>query len=442
LAISCFAGKEREIIKSIFWSSSESGHVFDGPHFIEPVETTDAAPALAALGTKLYIAWKGTGNTTLNIGEVGVRFDSSGHGSISSFTGITNKVELTNAQLGAGNFQTATGPALVAHIQLLFLAWKGSGDNVINMLLIAPDFKTAITPTPISAPRPQYTASAPSLASHNESLFIAWRDLNSYLNVAPIAFDTSDDDTLPTIVLRESTSQKLVFQEDGTDAAPSLASVKNLLFLSWMGNANYLCMMASDNNAGSFVHRGFTLTQNGPCLTWNNDKCYLAWTDLNDNHLHVAYSGFYGSPRDLNLGTSSGRMIQDMGYSISGDFQVLVRQPTAPWGTEMHLWMRVNWDPTLPWQDGQENIQLKTNNTASLIQSNIGKPNYPGNFEALVVSGLRGAHSLEHWSRVSSIPPIIGHSSRPLAKAQPVPGRLFKLRLGRPMAPADLKSYH
>jgi hypothetical protein len=89
--ILCWKGTENTEIN--FWSSSKGGQVFDGPHFVESAETTDAAPALAALRDKLYVAWKGTGNTTLNIGQVGMTFDSNGF--ISSFTGITGKVELT-----------------------------------------------------------------------------------------------------------------------------------------------------------------------------------------------------------------------------------------------------------------------------------------------------------------------------------------------------------
>lgn len=132
-------------------------------------QTSDQAPAIAALRGRIYVAWKGSNNTQLN-----VMFSTDGG---RSFRGA-----FTSRQ------QSDSAPSLVAYRGKLFIAWRGVPNNLLNVAEV--DLNAAGAPTDLvsvwTSPQ-EISPSTPNLAATEDGLFITWRGMgNDQLNVAPV----------------------------------------------------------------------------------------------------------------------------------------------------------------------------------------------------------------------------------------------------------------
>ena len=135
-------------------------------------ETSTDSPALAARGGLLFIAWKGSGNDNLNI----MFSEDNGH----SFKGKHISREASDSQ-----------PALTVHNEVLFIAWKGSGNDNLNVARVAtsggPPGNVSIEGLVEKQTFDETTSTSPSLTSHGGVLFIGWKGSgNDNLNVAAV----------------------------------------------------------------------------------------------------------------------------------------------------------------------------------------------------------------------------------------------------------------
>jgi hypothetical protein len=136
------------------------------------------------------------------------------------------------------------GPALAGHDGRLFLAWRGRGDEQLNVSLSNDGGRSFIGKF-VSG---ETTTDPPALASHNGRLMIAWKGSgNKNLNVAKVDrfLSTGGGEGV------EGFSDKVTLG-DSSDVGPALASHNGALFIAWRGRGNdKLNLMFSTDNGGS-----------------------------------------------------------------------------------------------------------------------------------------------------------------------------------------------
>lgn len=128
-----------------------------------------------------------------------------------------NKITLTDT--------SSASPALAGHNNFLFLAWKGSGNDNLSVSLADGTHKFIA---------PQTSDAAPSLVSHNGGLFIAWKGSgNPQLYIAEVALQWDPAGGPPTI----GPLINLHIFPGTSDAGPTLASNGGLLYYIWRARA-------------------------------------------------------------------------------------------------------------------------------------------------------------------------------------------------------------
>ena len=139
---------------------------FGGPSiFFE--DFSDRTPAVAVHNGSLFIAWKGSGNQNLNVARVPI-----------GTTGVG--VSLVDKRILGDT--TEQGPALASHNGRLCLAWKGAGNDDLNVLTSSDGLSFGGKTTFGDA-----SDSQPALAPHRGRLFMAWKGSgNQNLNVAEL----------------------------------------------------------------------------------------------------------------------------------------------------------------------------------------------------------------------------------------------------------------
>jgi hypothetical protein len=130
-------------------------------------DASDRAPALADHNGVLFMAWKGSGNENVNVARAPVSTTGMG-------TDLTDKVTLGDT--------TEQGPALASNGTVLCLAWKGAGNDNLNVLFSADGRSWGGKTTFGDASDRQ-----PALARHGNRLLLAWKGSgNENLNVAEV----------------------------------------------------------------------------------------------------------------------------------------------------------------------------------------------------------------------------------------------------------------
>src|SRR6266536_269178 len=122
--------------------------------------SSDRAPALASHGDRLYLAWKGSGNPQLNLA-----FSDDGG---ATFTGARTFADSSDH-----------APALASHAGRLFLAWAGRGNDRLNIAQVVLFASTAgafgIEGLEDQVVLDQSSTEPPTLCSHDDQLFVAWK---------------------------------------------------------------------------------------------------------------------------------------------------------------------------------------------------------------------------------------------------------------------------
>ncbi len=239
--------------------------------------STSTSPVLAFHADRLLMAWKGSGNDNLNVAKV----QSTSMLGIDGVEGVEDVVTLADT--------TDISPALASHNGRLFLAWKGSGNNQLNLAFSEDNglhFKGQTT-------LPDSSEHSPSLTSHAGRLFLAWTgEGEEKLNVAKVVLfgNTAGGFGIEGLEGR-------VVLGDSSEAAPALASHNGRLFLAWKGSGNdNLNLLFSDDNGASFRGRQpFPETSShGPSLASHAGRLFLAWKGSGNENLNVAKVVLFG----------------------------------------------------------------------------------------------------------------------------------------------------
>ncbi|MGM1049416.1 MAG: hypothetical protein ACQEXX_25225 [Bacillota bacterium] len=240
-------------------------------------ESSNLAPTLASHDGRLYLSWTGSGNERLNIAKVYTTEALDIYG-IESFE---DKVVLGDT--------SEQSPALVSHNGELILAWKGTGNDKLNLIFSNDGGKSFHGRKTFD----ETSHHAPALASHGGRLYLAWTGRgDGKLNVAKVTFLGTTTGSF-NIVLEDK-----VILEHTSEQSPALFSHNDRLFIAWKGSSNdNLNLMFSEDNGASFhVIPTFDETSlYAPALASHGGRLYLAWTGRGDGKLNVAKVTFLGT---------------------------------------------------------------------------------------------------------------------------------------------------
>jgi hypothetical protein len=195
---------------------------------------------------------------------------------------FTGKVTLTDT--------SPLSPALASLNNTLYIAWKGDGNDNLNVMGSHDGQTFAGKYT-----SPERSPCAPALCAHNGILFVAWKgDGNNNLNVARVEMAG------PNIA---GFSSKVTLG-DTSSHGPALASFNGHLFLAWKGDGNNnLNLMYSADNGATFAHK-YTSPETSvqaPCLAAASGNLFIGWKGDGNNNLNVARVHMAG-PNITNFG--------------------------------------------------------------------------------------------------------------------------------------------
>jgi hypothetical protein len=255
-------------------------------------------------------------------GEVDLFYDSS---SVSVFNG---KVVLPDT--------SPVSPSLASLNGNLYLAWKGDGNDNLNVEYSA-DNGVTFGNKYVS---PETSPQAPGLCAHNGNLYITWKgDGNDQLNVARV--DISGNSII-------GFTNKVVLP-DTSKLSPSLASLNGRLYLAWKGDGNdNLNVEYSADNGATFGNKYVSseTSPQAPELCANNGNLYVTWKGDGNDQLNVA-------------------RVNISGNSITGFTSKVVLPDTSPVSPTL---ASLNNNLYLGWKgDGNDNLNVEysTNNGAS-----------------------------------------------------------------------------
>ena len=250
--------------------SEDGGATFRGKRVFG--DSSDRGPALVSHGGRLFLAWTGEGNGNLNVAKVRLFADTSGGLGIE---GLEEKVVLGDS--------SDRGPALASHGNRLFLAWKGSGNEQLN-LMFSEDGGATFRGKRVFG---DSSDRGPALVSHGGRLFLAWTgEGDENLSVAHVRPST---DAAGSFAI-EGLDEKFV-AEDSSGAEPALVRHCGRAFLAWKGSSNEQLNLAffEDNGATFRGKRVFgDSSDHGPALASHGNRLLLAWTGEGEENLNVA----------------------------------------------------------------------------------------------------------------------------------------------------------
>lgn len=190
-----------------------------------PWQKTEDAPALCAHnGAEIFVAWRGAGNTQLNLARLDGQY-------LRAFPPLADS--------------SNSGPAIASFDGRLYLAWHGTADNLLNVMSSNDDGATFAD----KFTTPLVTDASPALVGLNSELYVAWKS-GEAITLGKV--QTTTGALVPVnFVWQQGASTK-----DTTRAAPSLAATGATGCLAWKGAGNqYLnCEPTRINNETALIH--------------------------------------------------------------------------------------------------------------------------------------------------------------------------------------------
>jgi hypothetical protein len=195
----------------------------------------------------------------------------------STISGLVNKVILGDT--------SPMGPTLASLGGRLYIGWKGDGNDNLNVMYSADNGHTFGNKFTSSETSPQ----APTLCAHNGNLYIGWKgDGNDNLNVAQVQISGASITGFTNKVTLGDTSP----------LSPSLASLNGRLYLAWKGDGNNnLNVMYSADNGHTFGNKNTSpeTSSQAPGLGSHNGNLFITWQGVGNNQLNVALVGLSGN---------------------------------------------------------------------------------------------------------------------------------------------------
>lgn len=182
------------------------------------------------------------------------------------------------------------GPAIINFQGVLFLAYA-AGSDFNNFLYILISTDNGLTYSNLFWTTEKSTES-PALAADDTNVYLAWKgDGNDNLNVARIIFD----DETGTIT---GFSNKTVLKETSA-CRPSIASLNNILYIAWNGDGNNKLNVAMSTDSGvSFINK-FVSTETsdqGPSIAAHDGNLMISWKGVNNNRINIAVVANQNAP--------------------------------------------------------------------------------------------------------------------------------------------------
>ncbi len=353
-------GMETDPFPSTAWAPQQNvqtlmfvaGPPGGGTWILAPVGTTDR-PALALYNGLLVMAWKGAGN------DAGIWFSTyEGNG---GGTGWAPQKPV----LGVG---TSAAPALAVYNGLLYMAWKGAGDDTgiwfttgvqadgsINWArqLNVTFFDSQGTQQWI----PVGTSDRPSLTVYNGQLYMAWKGAGDDEGIWWTSFQSFEGNVpgAPPGGLGQAQVPGV-----GTTNGPALAAYNGLLYLAWKGAGDDTGIWFRAAVKGDPFLLWQTPQQNvpgvgtslGPALTAYSGLLYMAWKGAGDDE-GIWWTVYDGS----NWASWVQGNVSGVGTSV-GPSLALTQQPFMAWrgdGTDQTIWFS-NFDTDVGnWTGQQQN---------------------------------------------------------------------------------------
>jgi hypothetical protein len=180
-------------------------------------DTSPCAPSLASLNGRLYLAWKGDGNDNFNV-------------LLSQDDGLTFGGKWTSPET------TPIAPSICGHADgCLYMAWKGDGNDNINVQRLILDPSGYINTFGSKVTIPETTDDTPAIASFDSVLFLAWKGSgNNNLNVASSTANFSFGDK--------------IISSNTSDHAPALCAYGRILAIAWKGRGGDNLNVAQASN--------------------------------------------------------------------------------------------------------------------------------------------------------------------------------------------------
>ncbi|MBT2676377.1 DUF1929 domain-containing protein [Streptomyces sp. ISL-14] len=297
-------------------------------------DTSEASPAIASDGARVFLAWQGVGNDKLNVAVSTDRAATFGGKHVSeqfsphapvlavcrgdlfiAWTGESNN-HLNVALVEHTDTPTPQVTGLSRHVVLadtspfrpalaadedgnMYLAWTGESNGNLNVIISS---DTGMTWRG-KATFPETSDQGPAIATHAcGSLYLAWKGSgNEQLNFARISLAG-----LPT---NPSVVGQLVHKRvlpDRSDHTPALASRDFLtagagpLTLGWTGEGAQLLNLAAPADTAHYKKKVFDgdSSDDGPSLAWHRGQLLLAWRGSGNENLNVARIGRIGRRAD------------------------------------------------------------------------------------------------------------------------------------------------
>jgi hypothetical protein len=218
-------------------------------------ETVALAPALAACGARLCLAWTGS-NGALNV----LAAEHPDYAAPSTF----------KERSGEAPSLAATGSGEVA------VAWTGT-DRHVNLLTAA--VATSGAPLPVAGAKSRLAEAksdnAPAVCHHEGRPVIAWTGSDRRINVLAVA------EYGPGTPLR--------LDEARSYGAPALCSHQGRLILAWTGSDRRINMVAvAEYGPGTPLRLDEAKSYGAPALCSHQGRLILAWTG-SDRRINLAY---------------------------------------------------------------------------------------------------------------------------------------------------------
>jgi len=240
--------------------------------FHHPADSSSDSPALASDGSTLFIAYKRSDNNNLHVSTV----------VLDPVTGVPKGITPAGSLSDTSDIR----PALAVLNDRVYLAWKGWGNNDLNVMVSTNAGPAGASFSDVNkfstSPSSQTSSAAPTLGTYDGRLFIAWKDGSDHLNVATVVLDGLGRpfDILPLADLG-----------DTSPVNPALAELNGNLNLAWKGDGNdNLNVMVSTNEGATFFDKTISpqTSSDAPALATDGTTLFIAWKGSGNDNLNVA----------------------------------------------------------------------------------------------------------------------------------------------------------
>jgi hypothetical protein len=244
----------------------------DANKFHHPADSSSDSPALASDGSTLFIAYKRSGNHNLHVSTV----------VLDPVTGVPKGI----TPAGSLSDTSDVRPALAVLNGRVYLAWKGWGNNDLNVMVSTDAGPAGASFSDVNKFSTSFETSsaAPTLGTNGDGLFMGWKGAGDHnLRVSGVEYDPLMG--RPVFILPPPVLG------DTSPVNPALAGLNGSLYLAWKGDGNdNLNVMVSTNEGATFFGKTISpqTSSDAPALATDGTTLFIAWKGSGNDNLNVA----------------------------------------------------------------------------------------------------------------------------------------------------------